>query len=99
MLADFLEIGMLLCFAASWPFNIHRSWVSRTAVGRSIMFEVIIEMGYAFGIISHLVEGEVNFVLAFYVLDMCLVATDMMLYFRNRKLDEERRKTIDSGLA
>ena len=59
LLADVLEIGMLLCFAASWPFNIHRSWVSRTAVGKSIMFEIIIEFGYCFGIAAHLVDGEI----------------------------------------
>ena len=45
MIGDLLEIGMLLCFAASWPFNIRKSYISRTAVGRSIAFELIIEMG------------------------------------------------------
>ena len=90
---------MLLCFAASWPFNIHRSWVSRTAVGKSIMFEIIIEIGYCFGISAHLADGELNYVLAFYILDICLVATDMFLYFRNRALDREREVRLNHNKA
>ena len=99
MLANILETAMLLCFAASWPFNIHRSWVSRTAVGKSIMFEIIIEIGYCFGIAAHLVDGELNYVLAFYILDICLVATDMFLYFRNRALDREREVRLNHNKA
>lgn len=94
MIGDILEIAMLLCFAASWPFNIHRSWVSRTAVGKSIMFEIIVEIGYVCGIGSHIANDEINSVIAFYVLDIILVAIDMGLYFRNRKLDAERVKAM-----
>lgn len=90
MIGDLLEVGMLLCFAASWPFNIRKSYISRTARGRSIMFEAIIEVGYFFGVARKLVMNDINYVLAFYILDICLVATDMALYFRNRKLDAER---------
>ena len=90
MIGDLLEIGMLLCFAASWPFNIRKSYISRTAVGRSIAFELIIEMGYFCGVARTFVMNDINYVLAFYFLDICLVAIDMALYFRNRKLDRAR---------
>ncbi len=90
MIGDILEIGMLLCFAASWPFNIRKSYLCRTAVGRSIAFELIIEMGYFCGVARKFVMNDINYVLAFYFLDICLVAIDMALYFRNRKLDAER---------
>ena len=90
MIGDLLEIGMLLCFAASWPFNIRKSYLCRTAVGRSIAFELIIEMGYFCGVARKFVMNDINYVLAFYFLDICLVAIDMALYFRNRKLDAER---------
>ncbi|MCQ2085260.1 MAG: hypothetical protein MJZ21_03835 [archaeon] len=84
------EILMLLCFAASWPFNIRKSYKSRTALGKSIAFEIIIEIGYFCGIAAKFLNDKVDFVIAFYVLDICLVATDMVLYFRNRKLDRLR---------
>ena len=90
MIGDFLEIGMLLCFAASWPFNIRKSYLCRTAVGKSISFELIIEMGYFCGVARKFVIDEINYVLAFYILDIFLVAIDMALYFRNRRLDAER---------
>ena len=90
MIGDFLEIGMLLCFAASWPFNIRKSYLCRTAVGKSIAFELIIEMGYFCGVARKFVMNDINYVLAFYFLDICLVAIDMALYFRNRKLDRAR---------
>ena len=90
MIGDLLEIGMLLCFAASWPFNIRKSYISRTAVGRSIAFELIIEMGYFCGVARKFVMNDINYVLAFYFLDICLVAVDMALFFRNRKLDTQR---------
>ena len=44
------EVGMLLCFGASWPFNIVKSYRSRTAGGKSIGFELLIMVGYLCGI-------------------------------------------------
>ena len=42
------EILMLVLFGCSWPFNIIKSWRSRTARGKSIGFEVIVLVGYGF---------------------------------------------------
>lgn len=97
MLGEILEVMMLLCFAASWPFNIHRSWKCRTAVGKSIMFEVIVVIGYFCGIGSHIVNNQINGVIVFYVADIVLVSIDMYLYFRNRKLDRQRAGMPDNG--
>ncbi len=90
MIGDLLEMGMLLCFAASWPFNIRKSYLSRTAVGRSLAFEIIIEIGYFCGVARKFAIDDLDFVLAFYILDICLVAIDMALVLRNRRLDRER---------
>ncbi len=97
MLGEILESMMLLCFAASWPFNIYRSWKCRTAVGKSIMFEVIVVIGYFCGVGSHIVNDQINVVIAFYIVDIVLVSIDMYLYFRNRKLDKQRLNTLDNG--
>ncbi len=88
---DLLEMLMLLCFAASWPFNIRKSWICRTAVGKSVAFELIIELGYVFGVARKFVIDDIDYVLAFYILDITLVAIDLMLYVRNRRLDQERK--------
>ena len=83
------EILMLLCFAASWPFNIRASLRARTARNKSVMFEIIIEFGYIFGMINKFINDEVNYVLAFYVLDFVLVMIDILIYVRNRGLDRK----------
>ena len=44
------EIGMLACFGAAWPMNIYKSFKSRTAAGRSILFQWAILLGYICGI-------------------------------------------------
>lgn len=81
------EVGMLLCFAAAWPLNIIRAYRARTAVGTSIGFMTIIEVGYVLGILNKVVRDDINYVVAFYVLDIVLVGIGMALYFRNLRLD------------
>ena len=41
---------MILCFGLSWPISIRKSWISRTAKGKSLFFEFFIWIGYVFGI-------------------------------------------------
>lgn len=86
------EMMMLVCFGLSWPFNIAKSLRSRTAKGKSVLFEIMIIIGYLFGVAGKLIGGNITYVLAFYALDILLVSTDLILTFRNRKLDREREK-------
>lgn len=83
-------MGMLLCFAAAWPLNIIRAYRARTAVGTSIGFMTIVEAGYVLGILNKIVRDDINYVVAFYVLDIVLVGIGMALYFRNRRLDAQK---------
>ena len=46
---EFTEIAMLVLFGVSWPFNIAKSYKSRTAKGKSVIFEFIVIIGYLFG--------------------------------------------------
>ena len=82
------EVVMLLCFGASWPFNIAKSIRSRTARGKSMIFECCIITGYLFGLAGKFISGNVTYVAAFYILDIVMVAIDLVLTFRNRKLDQ-----------
>ena len=91
-IVQLLEIGMLICFGLSWPFNITKSIRSRTAKGKSVYFEMMIIIGYLFGLSGKSIAGNITYVVAFYVLDILLVSTDLILTFRNRKLDKEREK-------
>lgn len=96
-ISNLLETLMIIGFGLSWPFSIHKSWVSRTAKGKSIWFELFIWIGYIFGIIRKMLLYKTAaeplgwlFYLSwfFYVLNFAEISVDMVLYRRNRKLDE-----------
>jgi len=82
------EAVMLVCFGAAWPFSIVRSWRSRTSKGKSVFFLFVVEVGYAAGIMNKVTLGQCHDpVLWLYVLNILMVGTDAVLYFRNRRLD------------
>ena len=85
------EIGMLLAFGVSWPFNISKSWRSRTAKGKSLGFELIIVFGYCIGVLGKFITfrrtGVLPYSTWFYLADIAMVVIDIVLYFRNRALD------------
>ena len=83
------EMGMLLCFGAAWPLNIYKSLKSRTAAGRSILFQWAIIIVYICGIIHNILYSN-NIVLYLYILNLLMVSFDTLLYFRNKKLDQQR---------
>ncbi len=92
---------MIFCFGLSWPISIRKSWVSRTAKGKSLFFEVFLCIGYIFGIVRKILLFAAAseplgwlFYLGwfFYVLNFCEISIDIGLYFRNVKLDREREK-------
>lgn len=85
-----LEAGMLICFGLSWPFNISKSLRSRTAKGKSVVFEILVIVGYLCGLTGKLLTGDVSYVVFFYIADILMVATDLVLTLRNRRLDRER---------
>jgi hypothetical protein len=93
-MAEILEIVMVLCFGASWPMNIMRSYRARTAKGKSLAFLIFISVGYVAGIASKFMNESYmdNFeskwyVLIFYCINLVMVSIDIVLYFRNRALD------------
>ena len=85
------EIGMLVAFGFSWPFNIIKSWRSRTAKGKSVVFEFIVVFGYLVGVLGKFITWHNTGVLAytvwFYFADIAMVAIDIALYVRNAALD------------
>ena len=93
-MGQFFEVLMLLCFGLSWPFNISKSWKSRTAKGKSLMFELVVVVGYLCGIAGKLVSGNVTYVVAVYVLDVTMVTIDIILTLRNMALDKMAEKKL-----
>lgn len=98
ILTDILEALTILAFGLSWPIAIRKSFISRTAKGKSLLFEVFLLIGYAIGIIRKIIQytqmensGFIFFLSSvFYVLNFIAISIDVVLYFRNRKFDEKR---------
>jgi len=88
------EFLMLFCFGFSWPFSIMKSIRSRSAKGKSIMFMLLVECGYVFGIIHKWLYSR-NWVIWAYIVLFCVVAVDICLYFRNARLDRMREHAAD----
>jgi len=86
------ETLMLVCFGLSWPFNIVKSWKSRTAKGKSLIFELFVASGYCFGIAGKLLLNNITYVLIVYVLDLAMVSIDILLTLRNMLLDRRAEK-------
>ena len=91
-MAQILEVVMLCCFGVSWPFNIAKSIRSRTAKGKSHIFEICVIVGYLSGLAGKFLSGNVTYVVVFYIVDILMVATDLVLTLRNRRLDREEER-------
>ncbi len=88
-MSELFEIFMVCLFGASWPMNVIKSYKTRTAKGKSLLFLMFIFIGYIFGIASKLIAPSYKwYVLMFYIINITMVGVDILLYFRNRRLDK-----------
>ncbi len=79
------EMFMLVCFGSAWPFAIYKSYTSKQNGGKSVLFLLIVLGGYISGII-HKLKYNFDAVIYLYMLNACMVAFDIMLYYQNLSL-------------
>ncbi len=111
-LTNLFEALTIFCFGLSWPISIRKSLVSKTAKGKSLFFEIFLLVGYAFGIARKVIqitvlhhaisfadlEGWIFFLSAvFYVMNFIEIGIDVLLYFRNTRLDMEREAAAENS--
>ncbi|MGL5296833.1 MAG: hypothetical protein ACRDAO_07850 [Culicoidibacterales bacterium] len=85
------EVIMLTCFGAAWPFSIYRSYHSQSTNGKSIVFLLVLIVGYIAGII-HKLMFSFDYVIYLYVINAILVSIDAGLWIRNAKLEKIQQK-------
>lgn len=95
-MAELLEIAMIVSFGVSWPLNVIKSYKARTTKGKSLGFICLIFFGYIAGCASKFVNADYMahfaekwYVLFFYVLNLIMVGTDLLLYVRNYRIDKK----------
>lgn len=102
-MAEILEVIMIVSFGFSWPLNVIKSYKARTTKGKSLAFLLLIFFGYIAGIASKFVNadymaniGQKWYVLFFYVLNFIMVGLDLLMYVRNKRLDNVAAKQAQS---
>jgi hypothetical protein len=87
VISQLFEAAMVISFGISWPASIVKTYTSRTTKGKSLFFLCMILFGYGCGITSKLISGKITYVFIFYVFNFVMVSIDMLLYFRNKRID------------
>ena len=95
-LAHLFEAAMLVCFGFSWPLNVIKAYKAGTAKGTSLPFIILIITGYLAGISAKIINGQFNYVLVVYFLNLAIVMTNVFVYIRNKALDKkvEAKKSL-----
>ncbi len=84
------EIIMLVCFGASWPFAIRKTYVSKDPKGKSMIFLTLLIIGYVCGVL-HKALFHYDNVIFLYIANGIMVSIDMGLslyYMKQIKLSE-----------
>ena len=75
------EAVMMLCFGASWPFQVVKTYRTKNVEGKSIFFLWLVIIGYLAGIIHKVLHNN-DWVIYLYILNMLLVSLDTFFYYR-----------------
>ena len=80
-IAKILESLMLLCWGASWPFQVYKTYKTKDVKGKSILFLWLVEMGYIIGLFYKYIY-HYDGVVYLYWLNFILIAMDIALYYK-----------------
>lgn len=89
-MSSIFETIMLVCFGLSWPINVMKAYKAKTAKGTSLPFILLIIFGYLAGITAKLLMPQTNYVLVVYLINLAVVFLNLLVYFRNKKLDKKQ---------
>lgn len=86
MQMSLFEAGMLICFGASWPVAVYKTWRTKESGGKSRAFLALVLLGYFSGI-THKVLYALDPVIALYILNAAFVLVDLVLVCRLRRAE------------
>jgi uncharacterized membrane protein (DUF485 family) len=93
-MSSVLEAIMMICFGCSWPMNLIKNFQSRTAKSMSLPFILLLIAGYAAGTAAKIINGQINWVLAIYLINLAMILANLVVYFRNRRLDRIQEQAV-----
>lgn len=90
-MSEILEIIMLVCFGISWPISLTKNIKSKSTKGISLLFYLLIFLGYIVGILSKFTNEAYMasfsskwYVLIFYFINLITVGLNIIVYLYNR---------------
>ena len=86
-MTEILESIMLICFGLSWPMSVVKNIRAHSAKGMSLPFILLIITGYIAGIAAKVYSHNYSYVLAIYLINLCFVSANLVVYFINRSYD------------
>lgn len=94
MVAKILEATMIILFGISWPFNLVKSIRTGSTKGKSLLFLILVMVGYIAGITSKFfsttfVWSTDWWIFVIYVINLSFVTADFIVYFINRSKDNK----------
>ena len=95
---NIFETIMLVCFGSAWPISIYRSFVSKKTAGKSLLFLIVLQIGYVAGILFKVTEFMANsktnsnvpmsINLYLYIINLTMITIDVCLFMRNRRIEK-----------
>ena len=94
LLAKIFEVVMLALFGISWPISLMKSIKSKSTKGKSLLFLILIDTRYIFGMCSKFVSTTFNWstdwwVFMIYAINFTFVSLDLSMYFINRHREKQ----------
>lgn len=91
-ISQILEIAMIVAFGFSWPNNIITTLKNKSTKGKSVVFLLLIDIGYICGILGKILGGNIVwYVMFFYVLNFIMVTIDLILYFYYKHIESKNK--------
>ncbi len=78
---SFFEAGMMVCFGASWPCALLKTYRAKRVEGKSIYFSYLVLIGYLSGIV-HKILYSMDYVIILYILNALFLVADIILYYK-----------------
>lgn len=78
---NIFEALMLICFGASWPVAVRKTYITKEVKGKSRFFLWLIIVGYIFGMLNKIINGF-DWVFYLYLINLLLVAMDLTLVYK-----------------
>ena len=91
------EMLMVVCFGISWPLNTRTLYHPRPALCTFIFFYFFFCFCYFFVLVCWVIKAASGgttpaYVWFFYILNTLMVSFGILLYFRNKRLDQAREQ-------